>query len=256
MKKSLSALFGLAIVLGATAQDANQTSLKEGKIIYQEQQKLEIKLEGEAEQFADLLPKERKSKMVLYYNETASLYENLKEEETAEDMAMSSGAMVQMKMMQPENKTFTDLKKKRQVAQKEFMTRVFLISSDIETDGWKISPEQKTVLDYTCQKASRENEKGETTVAWFCPQIPVTSGPGSFTGLPGMVLEVEMQEGDHTITAVELVSEKPDSDHLKQPKKGKKVSQEEYDQIVAEKMEEMGAEGGQGNGTFMIRINR
>ena len=55
--------------------------------------------------------------------------------------------------------------------------------------NWSISPEQKKILGYTCQKAMC-NFRGRTYEAWFTTEIPVKDGPWKFHGLPGLILEV------------------------------------------------------------------
>ncbi len=257
MKKIVFPIVLMAIVASAIGQDATTQKKTEGKIIFEEVQKMEIKLEGEAAAFADALPKERRSKKELFFNSQASLYQNLKNDESAEDVAMQhGGAMVQIKMMEPDNKLFADLDKKIIVEKKEFMTRDFLIEGKIDPAGWKMTGEQKMILDYPCQKATQENEEGQTTTAWFSPAIPVSAGPAEFMGLPGLVLEVEMMDGDRTITAKKIVFTELEKDLVAKPKGGKKVTREEFDKIVEEKMKEMGAEHGEGSGTFIMRIER
>ena len=256
MKKILLSSTLFAICFGSFAQSGD-TSSKEGKVVYEDVMKLDIKIEGMGAQFADQLPKERKSKKELIFTENVSLYQNIKEEESAEDIAMEGGgAMFQMKMMEPDNRLFLDIKKLKVVEKQEFMTRVFLIEGDIKQGEWKVTGEQKVILDYPCMQAVKENEEGEKTFAWFTPSIPVATGPSEYVGLPGLVLQVESGDGDRVLTAKSIEFTEIDKKLLVKPKKGKKVTREEFDDIVAKKMEEMGAEHGEGGGTFMIHIER
>lgn len=253
MKKS----FVFLITLLLSLQLMSQNSAREGKVIYNEVMKLNINLEGDAAQFANAMPKERKSKKELIFNDEASIYKNFKGGDEAEDVAMEhGGTMVQIKMTEPDNQFFADHAKKKTVEQKEFMTRVFLIEGNIDAAGWKITGEQKSILDYACQKAVKTDEEGNETIAWFTPQIPVSTGPLHYIGLPGLVLEVVLKNGDHTISAAEIALEPVLKDDLQKPKKGKKVTQEEFDEIVAEKMKEMGAQQGGQHGTFIMRIEK
>ncbi|MCK5822264.1 MAG: GLPGLI family protein [Bacteroidales bacterium] len=256
MKKTALFVIVLALSIGLFAQN-NENSSKEGKVVYEDVMKLDIKLEGAAAQFADQLPKERRSKKELLFNENSSLYQNIKEDESAEEVAMEQGGMMmKMSMMEPDNKLFYDLNKSETIEQREFMTRMFLIKSKIEQGEWKMTGEQKTILDYPCFQAVKTNEDGEKTKAWFSPAIPVASGPSNYFGLPGMVLQVEMEDGEHTITAISVEFEAIDKKLLVKPRKGKKVNQTEFDKIVEEKMKEMGAEHGEGGSTFMIQIHK
>jgi len=255
MKKTVLSLIVLALSIGLFAQ-TDENSSKEGKVVYEDVMKLDIKLEGAAAQFADQLPKERRSKKELFFNENFSLYRNGKADESAEDVAMEQeGTIIKMSMMEPENKLFFDLEKSKTIEQREFMTRTFLIESEIKQGEWKMTGEQKIILDYPCFQALNKNEKNEETIVWFSPAIPVSSGPSNFLGLPGLVLQVEQMDGDHTITAISVEFKDIDKKLIVKPRKGKKVTQEKFDKIVEEKMKEMGAEHGEGGSTFMIQIH-
>ncbi len=256
MKKVLLSSFLIACSFGLFAQETG-TSINEGKVVYEDVMKLDIKLEGAAAQFADQFPKERKSTKELLFNEKVSLYQNTKEDESTEQIEMAGGgAMIKMDMMEPDNKLFYDIEGLKTVEKKEFMSRVFLITGDVKQGEWKMTGEQKTVLDYPCMQAVRENEKGEKTFAWFTPSIPVATGPSDYIGLPGLVLQVESGDGDRVLTAKSIEFAAIDKKLLVKPKKGKKVTLEEYDDIVAKKMEEMGAERGESTGTFIMHIEK
>jgi GLPGLI family protein len=256
MKHTIFLITGIAMGLGLVAQEKNE-SLIQGKIVYEDVMKLEIKLEGAAAQFADQLPKERRSKKELIFDSDVSIFKNLKEDESAEEVAMEhGGAMVAMKMMEPDNQLFYDIKGSSTIEKREFMTREFLIEGNIKQGEWKMTGDQKLILDYPCFKAEREEKDSTVTSAWFTPSIPVSTGPSKFIGLPGLVLQVELDGGDRTITAQSVELGEVDKSLLQKPKKGKKLSQEEFDQIVKEKMEEMGAEHGEGGATLMIRIEK
>ena len=247
----------LAFVATTWAQDVASSDKTEGKVVYEVVQKLDIKLDGDAAAFAHALPKERRSKKELLYTGENSLYQKLENDESAEDMAMQHGGMaVQIKMMEPDDKLFADLNKKITIEKKEFMTREFLISGNIDPTGWKMTGEQKMILDYPCQKATKSVEEDKEIAVWFTPAIPVSSGPEEYLGLPGLVLAVEQDGGDQTITATSIEFVAHAKDAITKPKKGKKVSRDEFKQIVDEKMKEMGAEHGQSTGTFIMHIER
>ncbi len=224
-----------------------------GKVVYEQTVKLEIKLEGDAAQFADMLPKERKSNKVLYFNPEASLYQNGESLDNDAAALNSSGGNVTIQMKEPENKVFTDLKKNTQIEQREFMTRMFLIEGKSPVN-WKMTGKQKMILDYPCQEAVTEIDSLPVS-AWFTPAIPVSAGPASYSGLPGLILEVNSNNGKRTIVATSIDMVSVEKDLLEVPKKGKKVSREEFTQIMDEKMKEMGAQNGDGT-HMMIRIER
>jgi GLPGLI family protein len=248
----------LAFLTGSMmmAQEGNNGFLLAGSVIYQQTVKLDIQLEGDATQFAHALPKERKSEKILHFTEESAVFENHHVEDVEEAMDMHGEGSMMIKMIEPDNKLFTDLENKLQIEQKEFMSRVFLIEKDIEKGGWKLTGNQKLILEYACQEAIAE-EEGTMVRAWFTPEISVPLGPGEFGNLPGLVLGVDINDGEQIIEATSVELKPVDVEILKKPRKGKKVTEEEYQVIVEEKMKEMGAEGEGGSGhAVMIKIHQ
>ena len=90
------------------------------------------------------------------------------------------------------------------------------------------------------------------TRIWFTPSINIPAGPGNYCNLPGLVLKVDINEGQRVLEARSISFDDPGKDVFEKPDKGKKVSKDEFDTIVAEKMKEMGAEGSTGGGGIVI----
>ena len=256
MKKTILILVSVFAGSMLIAQDNNNGFLLSGSVIYEQVVQLDIQLEGDAAQYADLLPKESKSEKILYFSEEASLFENHHTENPEEALNMQEEGTVVIKMAEPDNKIFTDLKEGEQIEQKEFMSRMFLIKEESKKGGWKLSGKQKVILDYPCQQAiASEDEK--VVVAWFTPSLAVPAGPGRFGNLPGLVLEVNIDEGQQVILAKSIKLKQLDKALLKKPNKGKEVTEEEFQAIVEEKMKEMGVEGEAGSGhAVMIKISQ
>lgn len=256
MQKSILVL--LSIMTGSVilAQQGDKGFLLTGSVIYQQTVKLDIQLEGDAAQFARSLPKERKSEKILHFTEDATMYRNHHTDDPEEAVDMDGGGTMMIKMVEPDNKVYTDLEHKLQIEQKEFMSRVFLIETELEKGAWKLTGGQKTILEYPCQEAVTE-EDGKTVLAWFTPGIAVPAGPGKFGNLPGLVLAVDINDGEHTLQALSIELKPVDKELLERPRKGKKVTAEEYRAIVEEKMKEMGAEGGGGGAhTIVVKIRQ
>ena len=257
MKKSIVVV--LAFLTGSMlmAQEGNNGSLIAGSVIYQQTVQLDIQLEGDAAQFAHALPKERKSEKILHFTEESALFENHHVEDVEEAMDMHGEGTMMIRMIEPDNKLFTDLENNLHIEQKEFMSRMFLIEKDIDKGGWKLTGNQKMILEYACQEAIAE-EEGTMVHAWFTPEISVPVGPGEFGNLPGLVLGVDINNGEQIIEATSVELKPVDVEILKKPKKGKKVTEEEYQAIVEEKMKEMGTEheGGGSGHAVIIRIQQ
>jgi GLPGLI family protein len=254
MKKLLLSLIVLYISVSGFSQDATGIGTTSGKITFEEKIKLEYKLEGDAAQFAESMPKEQVNIKMLIFNQDNTLYTEDDSKKPDEVMTQQTGHMT-MKMVVAggKDKTFTDLRNMRKIEQKEFMTRMFLIESEVVNQEWKFTGNNRIVLGYSCQEAVKE-DNGRKISAWFTTMIPVSSGPAGYTGLPGLILLVDIDNGKHVITARTIDSEIKVEAMLVKPAEGKKVTQEEYKKIVDEKMKEMGSEGGEGGAHVMIRI--
>lgn len=244
MKTILMFCSALAMVSVVKAQS--------GKVIYNETRKLEIHLEGDASEMQNLLPKERTSSHALYYTPDASLYINLKQSDEQDvNEQMTGGGTVMIKMQEPEGQIYSDFKNQKTIEQREFMSRMFLIESAADSVAWKLTVNRKDIFGYPCMEAFYVKDSTKT-VAWFTPSIPVSGGPSDFHGLPGLILEVNVNEGKRIISAA-TVSPGDVTSMIVKPKQGKKVTKDEFRKIVAEKTGDNKSEGG---ATFMIRIER
>jgi len=86
--------------------------------------------------------------------------------------------------------------------------------------------------------------------AWYTPQIPVSTGPGVYQGLPGLILEIN---ADKTVMlCTKVVMNADEKNAIEKPEKGEIVTREEYNTIVKNKIEEMrqmyGGRGGRRRG--------
>ena len=206
---------------------------------------------------AGKLPSEQKSEKILYFTEDEALFENYQGAGQADNFPEEESGMV-IKMYEPDNKTYLDLEEKKVIEQQEFMSRTFLIESDMKDDKWKLTGNQKTILEYACQEAYMESED-KTVHAWFTPEIPVSVGPGQYNNLPGLILALEINDGDQMLRATEVLLKPVSKSLLQRPEKGKKVTHEEFSAIVEEKLKEMGVEsGGDGSrhATVVIKVQQ
>jgi len=244
MKRNVFLLMALFTCNFVFAQD-NQMS---GIIKYQYIKKIELKLEGDLAQLADKLPKESKSVKELLFNDAASLYRNqVKVQEDENNMVESNGSVVLFSVQNADEQVYCDLKNKTNIAQREFMTRQFLVESNTDTVQWKITGNQKRILDLNCLEAELVGSS-KKTIAWFAPTIAVSTGPDGYTGLPGLILELDIYSGNVSITAQSIEFRAVASNELEKPKKGKKISEKEYNKIKNDKIKEL--KGNSTSGTF------
>ncbi len=254
MKAKLFTLSLTLITVALSGQVNSAQDIKSGKIYYEEKIKLDVKLEGDAAQYSGMFPKERKSEKILSFSEDATLFESGKD--ISEDMTEGHSEGVNIKVVtSDDSKIFTDLKNKKITEQRDFMNRLFLVDRELPDAGWKITGNQKVILGYPCIEAVKEDTSIAKTTVWFAPSLTVQGGPEIYSNLPGMVLEVNVKDGSHTYLANSVVPVDESELKLRKPGEGKKVTEAEYNKIVADKMKEMGVEDdGKGGDKTHVRI--
>lgn len=78
---------------------------------------------------------------------------------------------------------------------------------------WEITDEEKMLGNYKVRKAMTDSFELDSSdpfysgkaIAWFCTDIPISSGPAKYYGLPGLILELEYENdgGTYVIKSIE-----------------------------------------------------
>lgn len=225
----------------------------EGTILFKETVKMDFELPEEMQAYADMIPKEQSSNKELLFNAKESLYRQAEGDYEAGMEDYTSGGL-KVKMIMDggqDGKTYRNHESSEVVKQEKFLGKQFLIKEKDASADWKVLGEQKKIQGYACIKAEAKSDSS-TVIAWFCPQIPVSAGPMGFGGLPGMIMELDLNDGMLTVSAVKVRDEVGE---IEEPSKGKEVTREEYEEIVKERMGEMQESTG-GHKGIMIDIKR
>jgi GLPGLI family protein len=159
-------------------------------------------------------------------------------------------------------KIYKNAQDKISINETEMMGKFFLVTENLENAKWKMSGESKKIGQYTCYKATYTKQVEEKVfsfgswnqtngtnqpkkpkkmrdvevVAWFTPEIPVSSGPSWYQGLPGLILEVS--DDDTTILCTKIVMNPKEKTKIKRPKKGKVISNQDFVTLQDEKRAE------------------
>jgi GLPGLI family protein len=82
--------------------------------------------------------------------------------------------------------------------------------------------------------------------AWYTPMIPVSQGPDDYWGLPGLILEISVN--NTTLLCSKIVMNPEEKIDIEAPDKGKEVTKKEYQEIISVKMQEMRDNRGRNSG--------
>jgi len=235
----------LCASLVATAQNTS------GTILYTQKINIHKNLPIEMEAMKDRIPEFRESNHKMTFSDSKVLYEGVKNEKAEAERAKKGDRRRRgrgFRGNRNKGKRFVDINNNSVIATRDLMGKKFLVTGTPEKYKWKMTGESKQVGSYLCQEATWQDSTTQI-VAWFTPMIPVQAGPGDYTGLPGVILHMNINDGEREITATDIQLGEVDASLLIAPTEGEEVSQEEWIKLREEKMKEMEKEfGGKGRG--------
>lgn len=242
----------------------------QGSAVYQTKTKVEMDLAASGipadriKRIEEMMKNQMEKTYILTFDKTASIY---KEEEKLDQGAASGGPGMRFVMMGggAPGKYYKNTQTKISAKENEFSGKNFLIKDSLKTYEWKMEQETKMIGENLCFKAttiiqmpanannfsfgrrnndSKEDEKEEVqktelvpVIAWYSMDIPVNHGPGDYWGLPGLILEINA--GNTQIMCTKIVMNPKEEADISEPRKGKVMTQKEYDAMLKEKMKEM-----------------
>ena len=240
-----------------------QAQQQTGRVVYEFTRQMQIRMAGmhEGMEQAPPPPRAHVIKLEVLFGNNQMLRRAL-EDNTMNDFPPSEGG-VQIRAfgMGDDDITWLNFADGRKVEQKEFATKQYLVTDSVRKLSWKLTGETKNILGYACQQAvttrlskrsminmdngvmtKKEVPDTSVVIAWFTLVIPVPAGPDYEGQLPGLILQVDIN-GNTTYKAIE-VSQKADIAAIKEPKKGKKVTVDEFNKERDKAMEDMQRNGG------------
>jgi len=235
-----------------------------------------------AKRIMGMMKKALEKNYTLEFNSNSSFFE---EEEVLEAGQGSGGGFNWMQFVTgPEGGSLhKDLQSKIYTNKKELFGKVFLVKDSIVPRKWVMTGETKQIGIYNAYKATitkeveerafnfgrrpssnsseEEGKEPETPKmrevvmsAWFTPEIPVSTGPSMYGGLPGLILEIN--DDRTTILCTKVILNPKEKIKIKVPKKGKVVTKSEFEQISEDKAKEMQEMYQGGRGGRSIRVIR
>lgn len=131
-----------------------------------------------------------------------------------------------------------------------------LVIRDIKAPVWKVEKEFRKIDGISCQKATA-SYKGRVWEAWFSKEYPVSDGPYTFSGLPGIIVSLKDAENDHIFNLARI--KKVSRILPLVPKGGKQVTFPEYRKIMngftfsSEDIEGMNIDKESGNADLQLK---
>jgi GLPGLI family protein len=140
------------------------------------------------------------------------------------------------------NTIYSDLDSKTGVFQKKVFDGLFLVKDSTRKIKWKITDETREIAGYTCRRANALMLDSIYVVAFYTTQIPVSGGPESFNGLPGMILGVALPHENLSWFATKVTDMTLAPNAVVPPKKGKPVDNKGFKAVLQAAFKDWGSE--------------
>lgn len=122
------------------------------------------------------------------------------------------------------NTVYTDLNTQTSTLVKTIADASFVVKDSTRKIIWKITNETREIAGFPCRRANGLVLDSVYVVAFYTDKIPVSGGPESFNGLPGMILEVAVPNEHVTWLATKVTGGDVPAPTIVAPKKGKVVN--------------------------------
>ncbi|MCA6363576.1 MAG: GLPGLI family protein [Bacteroidetes bacterium] len=183
-------------------------------------------------------------KLELLFSGKQTLLRNVQESTNTNDSG-EDGLVVHVIGASDNTEVFTDYEKRKKSSLRELGKNVYIVNDTLTPESWTLSPETKTILGYTCRKATTQhvrwtkqmqfiNEEMKLDsvldtipiVAWYAEGFALSAGPEASGELKGMILEYDVDNGRiHTVATG--FSKTVKTKEIKTPK-GKQVTAAEF----------------------------
>ncbi|TAF94517.1 MAG: GLPGLI family protein [Cytophagia bacterium] len=240
MKKNILVLF---LSVGSWFTAFGQQN--EGIVAYD--QKINMHKRITDESMKAMIPEFRTNKMQLIMRGGESVFKAAEQanEETESASDNGNGTTMRIVVKAPQSETYRNSGTQQLIELRELAGQKFLIEDTLRRSPWKLTGERKKIQGYDCMQAIYTSKaNNQPIVAWFTEAIAVSSGPANYGGLPGLILEVNINDGDMVYLAQKIEFKKLAEGALKVPSGGKKITDAEFTKKRDDYMKEMNMSGG------------
>ena len=182
-------------------------------------------------------PQFKVSKSVLSFSNNKTLFTPAEEE-----IVSGAGYFANAPFATQNNTIYSDLDAKTGVFQKKVFDELFLVKDSTRKIKWKITDETREIAGYNCRRANAIMMDSIYVVAFYTTDIPVSGGPESFNGLPGMILGVALPHENIAWFATKVTDMTLAPNAITPPKKGKQMETKAFKDKMKATFKDWGSE--------------
>ncbi len=241
----------LATALSFCLLSSLYAQIRDGRVVYERKMNMHRHLEDES--MKNMVPEFNVSRAELLFSSDESLWRDIREEEDIRDQAGEDHdrPVIRMRFGGGDDQSYKDYAAQKMIQQREMGPKKYIIEDSFPHQSWKLEPDTQRIRGFLCKKATTTAKAGGAVIAWYTENIQSPSGPEVYGGLPGLILQLNINDAEMVYMAVEVDTKGSDKGLVKAPTDGKKITRAAFQKM----MEEQFGPAGKG-GRPMIRIIR
>ena len=197
----------------------------------------EVWLVPEFDNFKKSQPQFKVLNSTLYFADNKSLFIPAEDESNVASIFLRN-----IPIANQNNTVYVDHNKRASVSQKKVFDQIFKVTDTIQKIKWKITDETREIAGYNCRRANAIILDSVYVVAFYSPDIPLSGGPESFSGLPGMILGVALPHENISWFATKITDMTLAPNVVVPPQKGKPMDYSEFKLTLKKAFKEWGNE--------------
>ena len=168
-------------------------------------EKADERSRGQFQSMLPTIPENVTLKKILKFNEKESFFEPQK----GVDLDARLRGLIMMFALDFDAQTLSNFTDRSYKRFNDIAGDKVIIQDTMKTITWRITDEYRDIAGYNCRRANGITPDSIYVVAYYAAEIPISGGPESINGLPGMILglAVPSQHVSYFATKVELTDQ-------------------------------------------------
>lgn len=234
---------GLALIFVFGGWVSLCAQVRQGTIIYE--RKIDVHRHLQDEQMKAMVPQFQTAGYELLFRDSISVYKVVPKDDAPDPFESGGGgAHIVMKFGGPgdDGVLYKNFGSGRLMEEATLGDKKYRITDSIPVLPWKLSEETVTILGHVCKKAMTVTSRGSKVVAWYAEEMAIPAGPDKFSGLPGVVLKLDVDSGSVVFMATKILSS-VDAGELKAPSGGLVITRAGFEKKMDEVIGPADAQG-------------
>ncbi|MDM1294892.1 GLPGLI family protein [Sphingobacterium sp. N143] len=190
------------------------------------------------EQILPKLPENAVLKKSLKFNADETLFEPVKDD----NLDQMVKQYIMMLALDFESITLSNMSTRSFLRYNDIVGEKIIVEDTMKRIKWKITDEYREIAGYNCRRANGVTPDSLYVIGFYCNEIPISGGPESVNGLPGMILGlvVPSQHVSYFATKVELsntvVMDKKKFENSKMKRMTRKAMTDQLTSVLSQHM--------------------